>query len=353
MTFEHHDYFMNRCLELARRGAGLVSPNPMVGAVVVHEGRIIGEGWHQRYGDAHAEVHAIRSVADSALLKSSTLYVSLEPCSHTGKTPPCADLIIESGIRSVIIGVGDPNPKVSGAGIRRLLDVNISVTCPVAEQAARELNAGFLSAHERARPWVILKWAQSSDGFMAPADGRRIAISGDEARSLVHQWRATEDCVLVGTSTALLDDPELTVRYAEGRNPCRAVLDMGCRLPNTLKLFDGTARTFLLNSRYSEDRGDVRYRLVDASTSLPHGIIGALHTERIQSVIVEGGAKLLNSFISAGLWDEARIFVSPYSLNQGLSAPNWPAAVATQTKIGMDSLKIIHNPISWSWLKGR
>lgn len=352
MTFEHHEYFMNRCLELARRGAGLVSPNPMVGAVLVHEGRIIGEGWHQRYGDAHAEVHAIRSVADTGLLKSSILYVSLEPCSHTGKTPPCADLIIESGIRSVIIGAGDPNPKVSGQGIRRLLDAKISVTSGVSEQAARELNPGFLSWHERRRPWVILKWAQSRDGFMAPADRKRVNISCDESLALVHSWRAIEDCVLVGTSTALLDDPELTVRYSKGRNPVRAVLDMGCRLPNTLKLFDGSAQTLLLNALHNVDRGDLRYRLVDVSTSLPFGILDTLQSERIQSVIVEGGAKLLNSFISAGLWDEARIFASPEPLNQGLPAPALPGSPDSQTKVGVDSLTIIRNSTSWSWLRG-
>lgn len=335
------EIFIRRCLELAAQGEGAVSPNPMVGAVLVHNGAIIGEGWHQQYGSAHAEVEAVRAVSNPALLKESTLYVSLEPCSHFGKTPPCADLILRSGIPRVVAASLDPNPKVSGAGIARLRAAGINVTTGVLEQEARALNRGFFSIHERGRPWVILKWAQTADGFIAPADGTRVDISSEQSRTLVHQWRAVEDCVLVGTRTAMVDDPELTVRLAAGRNPLRAVLDRRLTLPRTLKLFDGAAPTLVINSVKSCDDGAIRHRKLDPNLHSPQGITQLLAAERVYSVIVEGGAALLQSFIASELWDEARIFSATLSFGEGLPAPKVAGSLRSKTSIAGDELAVI------------
>jgi len=334
---------MRRCLELASRGAGMVSPNPMVGALLVHNGKVIGEGWHQQYGGAHAEVEAVRAVSNPELLKESTLYVSLEPCSHFGKTPPCVDLILQSGIPVVVVASLDPNPKVAGAGIARLQAAGVSVTIGVLEQEARALNRGFFSFHERGRPWIVLKWAQTADGFIAPADGKRVDISSAQSRALVHQWRAVEDCVLVGTRTAIVDDPELTVRLTKGRNPLRAVLDRELALPKTLKLFDRATPTLVINSLKSCDDGAIRYRKLNSTVPLAHGIIELLVAERVQSVIVEGGASLLQSFIASGLWDEARIFSGAVSFGAGLSAPKVTGSIVSDQSISGDELVVIVN----------
>ncbi|NDC39060.1 MAG: bifunctional diaminohydroxyphosphoribosylaminopyrimidine deaminase/5-amino-6-(5-phosphoribosylamino)uracil reductase RibD, partial [Proteobacteria bacterium] len=286
---------------------------------------------------------ALERVPDRSALARSTLYVSLEPCSHFGKTPPCADLIISSGIQQVVVAVQDPNPKVAGTGIARLKTAGIAVTVGVLEREARSLNRGFFSVHQRGRPWIILKWAQSADAFMAPADGARLDISCEASRRLVHQWRAMEDCVLVGTNTALCDDPQLTVRLVSGRHPLRAVLDTALKLPPVLRLFDGTAPTLVINYSRSGEEGNIRYRLLERDEQIVQGIMRILTAERVQSVIVEGGAMLLNSFIDAGLWDEARVFRASHVLQSGLAAPKIPGVVQEEHWIGDDRLQVIFN----------
>ena len=314
--------FMQRCFELARQGKGAVSPNPMVGALLVHEGKIVAEGFHKTFGGPHAEVEAIKSLKEKSLLPKCALYVSLEPCCpHTGKkTPPCTNLIIESKIPEVLIAVKDPNPAVSGAGIQKLEEARIKVSCGILEQKARELNRGFFSWHERKRPWVILKWAETNDGYLARQDGSSKWISCEESRALVHRWRAEEDAVLVGRRTVEIDDPELTVRHVKGRSPLRVVYDPSGVLKDGHKIFDSSARTLVLKHMQ------------------PEGILPALYAEKVQTVIVEGGAKLLSAFIEANLWDEARVFVSETTFGSGLKAPHIAQNALSQEKVGSDTL---------------
>ncbi len=337
-----HETYMYRCLELARQGSGHVAPNPMVGAVLVHGNRIIGEGWHRQYGQAHAEVNCIESVHtdDQPLIAGSTLYVSLEPCAHFGKTPPCTDLIIRHKIPQVVIGCVDTNSEVSGKGIEKLREAGIAVVTGVLENECRELNKRFFTYHEKRRPFVILKWAETIDGFIAPRhqgdtnevpSTERLLISNEFSNRLVHRWRSEEAAILVGTNTALLDDPELTTRLWPGPSPVRLVLDMDLKLPATLKIFNRQVRTVIVNGKKDADDGLTRYYRVSKDAPLVPQLLHALYDLQLQSVLVEGGAGLLNGFIDAGTWDEARRIVSGRVALQGkgLPAPQLRNAVQT------------------------
>ncbi|MEB0249424.1 MULTISPECIES: bifunctional diaminohydroxyphosphoribosylaminopyrimidine deaminase/5-amino-6-(5-phosphoribosylamino)uracil reductase RibD [unclassified Mucilaginibacter] len=344
-----HDIYMQRCLELAALGAGKVSPNPMVGAVIVCEGKIIGEGYHQKYGEAHAEVNAIKMLTDRYdnyfdLLQQSTIYVSLEPCAHYGKTPPCADLIIKHHIPNVVIGCRDPFAQVDGKGIEKLQAAGVAVIVGVLEKECQWLNRRFFTRVQKQRPYIILKWAQTADGFFAPTDGSQHWITGLESRKLVHQWRAEEDAILVGKNTILADNPQLNVRYAEGRSPKRVVIDRRLELSNTLNVFDQSVETLIFNEVKFDIDGKNKYiALEDFDRYVPQYILFQLYLQDIQSVIIEGGAHTLNSFIDAGLWDEARIFTGASVLQTGIKAPMVTVIKISEQTIGADNLQIITN----------
>lgn len=335
--------YMTRCLQLARNGLCNTAPNPMVGAVIVYDGRIIGEGYHVRCGEGHAEVNAIRSVRDEALLKDSTIYVSLEPCSHFGKTPPCADLIISKGIRRVVVGCEDPFPLVAGRGIRKLRDAGIDVTVGVLEDECRELNRRFITFNTRKRPYVTLKWAQSSDGFIdVERTGGKPAVLSTPATSRgVHRLRSRHDAILVGTRTALLDDPQLNVRNWYGKDPLRLVIDRELKLPRALHLFDGSRPTWVFTERTEEDRPNLCYRQLDFRRDILPQICGALYEAKIQSLLVEGGAFLLRSFISSGLWDEAFVEHAATALQSGVEAPSVPAGYKSEA-LRYDGAWVLH-----------
>lgn len=344
-----HEKYMGRCLELAALGMGNVSPNPMVGAIIVYKDRIIGEGYHQKYGEAHAEVNAIKQVTDkysdhAELLRSSIIYVSLEPCAHYGKTPPCADLIIKHRIPKVVVGCRDPFEQVNGRGIERLVAADIEVITGMLEDECKWLNRRFFTRVQKHRPYVILKWAQTVDGFFGPADGSQFWITGTESRKLVHQWRGEEDAILVGTNTVTADNPQLNVRYANGRSPKRIVIDRKLKLNSSLNVFDQTVETLVFNELKTEVNGKNKYiALEDFDNYVPQYILYQLYLQDIQSVIIEGGAFTLNSFIQAGLWDEARVFTGNAELKQGIKAPVISGTVIDNVSSGDDQLQIIIN----------
>ncbi len=318
---------MQRCLELAALGLSSVSPNPMVGAVIVHEGLIIGEGYHQQYGQAHAEVNAVDDALSKhanaeELLRKSTIYVSLEPCAHYGKTPPCADLIIKHRILRVVVGCRDPFEQVNGKGIEKLQESGIEVTVGVLEEECQWLNRRFFTRVREKRPYIILKWAQTSDGFFAPADRSQFWITSKESRILVHKWRSEEDAVLVGKNTVVADNPQLNVRHWVGKSPKRVVIDRRLELNCDLNIYDQSTETLVFNEVKTDIDGKIKYiALEDFDRFVPQYILFQLYLQDIQSVIIEGGAHTLNSFIEAGLWDEARIFTGKTVLGQGIKAP--------------------------------
>lgn len=323
---EVEDKYMARCISLARGGAGNVAPNPMVGAVIVHQGRIIGEGFHRKYGEAHAEVNAIASVGDEALLKESTIYVSLEPCSHYGKTPPCASLIIEKQIPRVVIGCPDPFPEVAGRGVKMLREAGIEVVTGVMEKEARELNRVFMTFQEKKRPYVYLKWAQSADGFLdllrTDASLPAVALSSAETLRRVHYLRAHVSAIMVGTRTALLDNPSLTVRHWAGNSPVRVVLDRSLRIPSDYHLLDGCVKTLVFTAKEAANRENVEYVTIDFSQPVLPQVLHELYMRKLDSLMVEGGAVLLNAFLEEDVWDEARIETAPVSLRTGVKAPD-------------------------------
>jgi len=344
-----HEIYMRRCLELAQLGLGNVSPNPMVGAVIVHNDNIIGEGYHQKYGEPHAEVNAINKVINNfsnyaELLRQSTIYVSLEPCAHYGKTPPCADLIIKHQVPKVVVGCRDPFEQVNGKGIEKLQAAGIEVISGILEEECKWLNRRFFTRVQKHRPYIILKWAQTADGFFAPADSSQLWITGLESRKLVHQWRGEEDAILVGTNTAAIDNPQLNVRYGMGKLPKRIVIDRKLKLSKHLHVFDQSVETLVFNEIKTEFDGKIKYiGLEDFERFVPQYILYQLYLQDIQSVIIEGGAKTLNSFIDAGLWDEARIFTGETVLNNGIKAPEVKGTIADEIFSGTDQLKIIYN----------
>lgn len=321
-----HDTYMKRCLELALLGAGSVAPNPMVGAVLVHDDNIIGEGYHQQYGQAHAEVNCIDSVPEHmrAMISKSTLYVSLEPCNHFGKTPPCSDLIISHSIPRVVIGCIDPFEKVNGSGIQKLKQAGITVEYGVLEKEARELNKRFFTFHTAGRPYIVLKWAQSSNGKIAAADERRILVSNEYSNRLVHKWRSEETGIMIGTRTALLDDPSLTTRLWKGKNPVRIIVDRYLQLPRELKVFDGESETVILNTIKDIREGKNRYCRIDDDDLFLDKTLRLLYELNIDSILVEGGSSLLQSFIDSNCWDEARVITNRFLVvENGLSAPRF------------------------------
>src|SRR5688572_21611951 len=357
---------MSRCLELAKQGGGYVAPNPMVGAVLVYNEKIIGEGYHQRFGEAHAEVNCINQSIQNGkkdLLKQSTLYVSLEPCAHYGKTPPCTDLIIKNRISNVIIGCRDSNKEVNGKGIQKLIVAGIKTEEGILEKECKDLNKRFFTFHLGHRPYIILKWAQTADGKIAslimPSNGKdfennggekkssqRLIISNEYSNRLVHKWRSEEASILVGTDTALLDDPELNTRLWEGPSPIRLIVDMNLRLPSSLKIFNRQTRTIVFNTIKHEEENNLLYWQVTNDVSLVHQILNALYHLKIQSVLVEGGARLLQSFIDESIWDEARIIsnqqLAPdlYRDGNGLAAPLLENADKTkEQKISTDTIE--------------
>lgn len=316
---------MARCISLARGGAGNVAPNPMVGAVVVHRGKVIGEGYHRKYGEAHAEVNAIASVKDESLLKDSTIYVSLEPCSHYGKTPPCAELIIKKQIPRVVVACLDPFPEVSGRGVRMLRDAGVEVVTGVMEKEAWELNREFMTFQQLKRPFVYLKWAQSADGFIdslrADANVPAVVFSSEETRRRVHRLRANVAAIMVGTQTALLDNPSLTVRHWEGKSPVRVVLDRTLRIPSHYHLLDGTVKTLVFTANDAVSRDNVEYIKIDFARPVLPQVMDELYVRKLNSLMVEGGAKLLDSFIREGLWDEMLVETASVRLGSGIKAP--------------------------------
>ena len=338
------EFFMRRCLQLARLGAGTAAPNPMVGAVVVCDGVIIGEGYHHRCGEAHAEVNAIAAVKNPELLEKSTIYVSLEPCSHFGKTPPCADLIISKRIPNVVVGMVDPFGKVNGNGINKLRAAGCNVKVGVLEDECRRLNRAFIAFHTKKRPYIILKWAESADGFIdgvRGADNRPVWLTNDACRALVHRWRAESGAIMVGYNTALLDNPQLNVRAWTGPAPLRIVTDRALQLPNTLNLFDHSQLTWRLNTINNDGDGNVQNVLLPWGDEMLPALMQKLHEAQINQLIVEGGTHLLQSFIDAGLWDEARIFKGTAKLGGGVAAPKISGNVESEKIIGNVRVKTL------------
>jgi diaminohydroxyphosphoribosylaminopyrimidine deaminase / 5-amino-6-(5-phosphoribosylamino)uracil reductase len=331
---------MKRCIELALKGAGRVAPNPMVGSVLVHDDRIIGEGFHEEYGGPHAEVNCIQSVMpeNEHLISSSTLYVSLEPCSHYGKTPPCTNLILQKKIPRVVIGCADPFPEVNGRGISILREAGVEVESGVLEGECRELNKRFFYTVQHQRPYIILKWASTANGMIASADGSRLMISNGVTNRLVHRWRSEEAAIMVGTNTALADDPSLNVRHWKGKSPVRVVVDRKLRLPGHLKVFDRSVSTIILNSMKDEQTS----KLVHLKLGNDHvnSMITALQKMNIQSVLVEGGATLLQSFIDAGSWNEARVIINEtLTVPEGIAQPKLTEAQQVKIqKLGTDRI---------------
>lgn len=323
-----HEKYISRCIEIAKNGLGTTAPNPMVGCVIVHNQKIIGEGFTSPYGGAHAEVNAINSVKDTSLLKEVTLYVTLEPCSHYGKTPPCSNLIIDYGIKNVVIGCIDDNEKVAGKGIAKLRDAGCKVIVGVLEEDCKEHHKRFFTFHNKQRPYIILKWAETSDGFIAPTykkEKQPVWITNQYSRQLVHKWRAEEQAILVGTNTVLEDNPSLTTRDWKEKNPIRIVLDKNENLSKDCKVFDDKAETILIKETSAKN------------------ICIALFEANINSVIIEGGAKTLKLFIDSGLWDEARVFTGKSTFKNGITAPKIDAKLIGEEQILDDILKIYVN----------
>jgi diaminohydroxyphosphoribosylaminopyrimidine deaminase / 5-amino-6-(5-phosphoribosylamino)uracil reductase len=343
-----HEFYMKRCIELAKNGLGTTYPNPMVGSVIVHNGKIIGEGWHKKAGEPHAEVNAVNSVKDKSLLKEATIYVSLEPCSHFGKTPPCCDLIIANKIPNVVIGTIDPFAKVAGNGVKKLIESGKNVTIGILEDECNELNKRFFTFHQKKRPYIILKWAETADGFIAPiskTEKSPVWITNSYSRQLVHKWRTEEQAILVGTNTVLEDNPKLDARDFKGNNPIRIVWDKSNKITEEFHIKNGIISTFFLTeSKNLTEKQNIYYKNTIFDTLLAKRTLDILYKENIQSVIVEGGSQTLQTFIDANLWDEARVFLSENTFNQGVIAPKLPKnRILTSLLIKKDQLKLFRN----------
>jgi diaminohydroxyphosphoribosylaminopyrimidine deaminase / 5-amino-6-(5-phosphoribosylamino)uracil reductase len=335
--------FMNRAIELARNGIGLVSPNPMVGCVICKDNIIIGEGWHRKFGEKHAEVNAIESVKNQEFLKSADMYVTLEPCSHFGKTPPCSDFIISKEVKRIFVSMIDPNPIVSGNGISKLKNSGIEVSTGLAAAASSELNKRYITAIIRKRPYIILKWAQTMDGFIASENYESKWISNELSRQMAHQWRANEDAVLVGFRTAKYDNPYLNVRNWVGRNPIRIIFDKKAELNPGLHVFDKSQKTIIYNLVKEEHHPNLEFIKID-ETGFVKESLSHLVNYGIHSVIIEGGSSTHGEFIRSGLWDEARIFVSPLIFNRGIRATQLTnSELIDEKKSGSDFLFIYRN----------
>ncbi len=346
MLLDRDALYMNRAMELALHGRGKVSPNPMVGCVIVCQDKIIGEGYHQRYGEAHAEVNAINSVKNKELLSESTLYVNLEPCSHFGKTPPCADLIIKHQIKKVIVANLDTNPLVAGKGIQKLKNAGIEVQVGMMEKAGKNLNKRFFTFMNRMRPYIILKWAETADGYIAKENYDSKWISNSLSRRLVHKWRSEEDAVMVGTNTAFYDNPQLNVRDWTGRNPIRIVIDRNLRLPKHLHLFDSKQPTLCYNTIQTSISPHLEYIKIKEGNFIKQ-VIEDLYAKRIQSVLVEGGGALINSLLENDLWDEIRVFRGTTCFGQGIQAPQIRGILFEKVSIQDNDLLIFRRSDEW------
>ncbi|AXG70925.1 riboflavin biosynthesis protein RibD [Kordia sp. SMS9] len=347
MTNTHKTY-MKRCLQLAANGVSAAMPNPSVGAVIVHNETIIGEGYTSAYGGNHAEVNAVASVKDKSLLKEATIYVSLEPCSHFGKTPPCSNLIIKHQIPKVVIGTIDPFAKVAGKGIEKLKDAGCEVTLGVLRDECIASNKRFFTFHQHKRPYIILKWAQTQDGFMDKIRHENDPvqpnwITNTYARQLVHKWRSEETAILVGTNTAITDNPKLNTRDWFGNNPVRIVLDRSLRIPESYALFDPLVKTIVLTEQTKASTENVLFETIDFSQNLAQQICNVLYNNELQSVIIEGGKQTLQTFIDANLWDEARVFTGNISFEKGIEVPILQGKLQSNTTILDNSLDIYTN----------
>ncbi len=348
-----HEHYMLRCIELARKGAGYVAPNPMVGSVVVHNNTIVGEGWHEKFGKAHAEVNAIQSVKDAALLASSTLYVNLEPCSHFGKTPPCVNLIIENKIPRVVIGMMDPFEKVSGQGIAMLKQAGVEVITDTLKTECELLNKRFITFVNKKRPYIILKWAQSADGYIAPdaallsasAFEKKRHITGFVVQKLLHKWRSEEAAIMVGTHTIVTDNPALNVRAWNGQNPLRITIDKENKLlVGGFKFFDGHQRSLVFCSKHPDCNIEhLEFVELDFSLSIWPQVANALYERNIQSLIIEGGSYTLHSILQTDLWDEIQVFTTDAFLGNGVKAPVVNAQVVSEIDIDTSHLRIYLN----------
>lgn len=339
------EQYMQKALDLAKKGKGFVSPNPMVGCIIVYKNKIIGEGFHEKYGKSHAEVNAVNSVIDKTLISKSTVYVTLEPCSHYGKTPPCADLLVKNSPQKVVICNLDPNPLVAGNGIKKLEENGIEVITGILEKEGLFLNRRFFTFMIKKRPYIILKWAETLDGFIARKNYDSKWISGESSRKLVHQWRIEEDAIMVGTNTAHYDNPTLNIRFglSSNQNPIRIVLDKKLRLSKNLNLFDNTQETICLNLLKNEKKKQVEYLQITDENDLLRDSLEKLYQKNIQSIIIEGGATLLNTLIKQNLWDECRIFVGNKKFEEGILAPTLDQNIDTSKKIEDDLLNIFFN----------
>jgi len=339
--------YIRRCIQLAQNGLGTTYPNPMVGSVIVYEDTIIGEGWHKKAGEPHAEVNAINSVKDKSLLQKATIYVSLEPCSHFGKTPPCSDLIVKNKIPKVVIGTVDPNVKVAGNGIKKLVEAGINVTVGILENECNELNKRFFTFHQKKRPYIILKWAESQDGFISPkekSEQKPVWITNTYSRQLVHKWRSEEQAILVGTQTVIDDNPKLDVRDWTGKNPTRIVLDRNNRIEKSRNVFDNQSKTlFFSKEKTNNDKENLIFETLDFEKNIASQVADALYKHQIQSVIIEGGRQTIQTFIDANLWDEARIFKGNILFKEGTAAPILNGIYFKKQLIGHDELIITRN----------
>lgn len=330
-----NEFYIKRCIEIAKNGLGITRPNPMVGCVIVVDNKIISEGFTSKYGGNHAEVNAINTVEDKSVLQHATLYVTLEPCSHYGKTPPCSDLIVKHNIPKVVIGCIDDNKQVAGKGLKKLMEAGVDVIVGVLEDECRQHHKRFFTFHNKKRPYIILKWAETKDGFIAPESKNEIApvwITNPYSRQLVHKWRAEEQAILVGTNTAIEDNPSLTVRDWTGLNPVRVVIDRENKLPKTAEIFDDSSETLVINKS-----------TIDFKTPIASEICTAMYEKNINSVIIEGGAKTLQTFIDENLWDEARIFTGNTVFGKGVKAPPFKGKLISEEPIQGDILKIYQN----------
>nr|WP_301402766.1 bifunctional diaminohydroxyphosphoribosylaminopyrimidine deaminase/5-amino-6-(5-phosphoribosylamino)uracil reductase RibD [Polaribacter huanghezhanensis] len=353
-----HEKYMQRCLQIAKNGIGFTHPNPSVGAVVVLNNEIIGEGFTSVYGGNHAEVNAVNSVKDISVLKEATMYVTLEPCSHIGKTPPCADLIVKHQFKNVVIGCVDTNSLVAGKGIERLRNVGIHVIVGVLEDKCKEHHKRFFTVQNKKRPFIILKWAETNNGFIAPKiknEKKPVWISNQYSQQLVHKWRSEEHAILVGTNTVIADNPKLNVRSWSGNNPIRIVLDRSLRIPISANVFDGSVQTIFLtetrNKKQEErvvissgvEKSQLIFEEIDFSENIAQQICEVLQKHQIQSVIIEGGTQTLQTFIDANLWDEARIFIGEKEFKNGVEAPVISGKLVEERSIKKDVLKIYRN----------
>ena len=342
----NHEYYIKRCLEISKQGIGTTRPNPSVGAVLVVDNKIIGEGYTSPYGGNHAEVNAISSVKNDEDLKKATMYVTLEPCSHYGKTPPCADLIVRSGIKKVVIGCLDINEIVAGRGVERLQNAGCEVVVGVLENECKAHHKRFFTFHSKKRPYIILKWAETTDGYIAPKNKAKQApvwITKKSSRQLVHKWRSQEHSILVGTTTILDDNPSLDVRSWKGENPLRIVIDKNLKIPRNLKVYDGSVKTIFINQKLTASNGNLYFEKINFSNPVALQVCEVLYRHKVQSLIVEGGQKTIQTFIDENLWDEARVFSGALTFQEGTKAPLLDIPFLNEENLMGDRLKTFIN----------